>query len=102
MSDKKTVKKEIEVSWPKDTAPEIGSELMLVATELKKANSPKRRFFLGIIFGVGTALGASVIAGVLVLLMARLLAPIGIDFMSDLNEIQSALENVQQLESVQD
>ena len=78
----KKVKKQSEATKPDSTAQSIKSlskEVSRMADILDKQNHLKRRFLLGLIFGLGTALGASVIASILVLSLSRLLSLAGID-----------------------
>ena len=76
---------------------DLSKEIGRVADALEKQNSFRRRLLTGITFGVGTAIGASVIATLIVIGTARLLAPIGIDFLSELRDARNVLET--QIES---
>ncbi|EKE11042.1 MAG: hypothetical protein ACD_15C00151G0020 [uncultured bacterium] len=44
--------------------------------EMEKMNSFSRRFFLGIVFGVGSAIGASIIAATIVTALINLIPPL--------------------------
>ncbi|KPJ85371.1 hypothetical protein AMJ57_03320 [Parcubacteria bacterium SG8_24] len=79
------------------TAARLSDQISRVADALEKQNSLRRRLLTGLIFGVGTAIGASVIATLIIIGAARLLAPIGIDFLSELREARGVLET--QIES---
>jgi len=50
-----------------------------VADVLESQNRYRRRFLMGIVFGVGTAIGASIIASILVLWFSWLLQVVGLD-----------------------
>ena len=71
---------------------ELGSETQRLIRMMRKQNSLRYRFFLGIVFGLGSAIGATVIAAVLIIGLSRLLAPVGVDVMSDLQRIRQTLE----------
>jgi hypothetical protein len=62
---------------------------------MRKQNSLSRRFLAGMVFGVGSAIGATVIAAALVIVLSRLLAPIGVDLMSDLRQIRQTLDTLE-------
>ncbi|MBU2566529.1 hypothetical protein KKG46_03125 [Patescibacteria group bacterium] len=57
----------------------LTAQVARVADMLEKQNRIKRKFFLGLMFGLGTALGASVIASLLVISLSRLFSLAGID-----------------------
>lgn len=50
-----------------------------LADEVQKLNAMPRRFLLGIVQGVGTAIGATVIAALVVYILVQILQSIGLD-----------------------
>jgi hypothetical protein len=74
---------------------DLGAKVDRVAKALEdqnKQNTLMRKFLAGMTFGVSTAIGASVIATLIVLLTTKLLAPIGIDFLSEIRDMRSMLQ----------
>ena len=57
----------------------LASEIARVATAMELQNSLRKKFLMGVTFGIGTALGASVIASILVLVFAQALQSLGLD-----------------------
>ena len=51
----------------------LKSELEKLTKELKLQNSAKRRFFLGIVSGVGSALGATIVASLVIILLSQVI-----------------------------
>ena len=58
---------------------ELAHEVHRVADQMKRRSSIFRRFLLGIVFGLGTAIGASVIATLAILFLREFLHSLGID-----------------------
>ncbi len=61
------------------TAPDLAQELHKLDATLRALNSPHRRFTLGMIHGVGTAIGATVIAAALIYAIISTLHALGLD-----------------------
>ena len=80
----------------------LGEQVARVAAALEKQNSLRRRLVVGVVFGVGTAIGASVIATVIIVATAKLLAPIGVDLVSELNRVRGVLQTQIQDQTPQD
>lgn len=57
----------------------LTKEIARVASAMEKQNKIQRKFFMGIVFGVGTAIGASIIASILVFTFVKTLGIIGFD-----------------------
>lgn len=57
----------------------LANEIARVANAMELQNSLRKKFLMGLLFGIGTALGASVIASILVLLFGQALQSFGID-----------------------
>ncbi|MBU1348553.1 hypothetical protein KJ781_00600 [Patescibacteria group bacterium] len=57
----------------------LGREVGRLAQATERQNNLRRRFFLGVFFGLGTALGASIIASVLVYGLRNVLSVIGLE-----------------------
>lgn len=64
-----------------DTAnvPDFQKEILRVARTLELQNSLKHKLLSGIVFGLGTAIGASIIASILLLASVRALRTLGVD-----------------------
>ena len=64
-----------------DTAnvPDFQKEILRVARTLEFQNSLKYKLLSGIVFGLGTAIGASIIASILLLASVRALRTLGVD-----------------------
>lgn len=64
-----------------DTAnvPDFQNEILRVARTLELQNSLKYKLLSGIVFGLGTAIGASIIASILLLASVRALRTLGVD-----------------------
>ena len=75
---------------------DISKELTELTAQLQLQNSPTRRFFLGIITGVGTALGATIVASLIILILARVVSTIDeipfLDKIIDSNKIDQLIE----------
>jgi len=96
-----TIIKESEVST-EQSLDQLSAEVRRVAKALERQNDLKRRLVTGIVFGVGTAVGASVIATLIIVGTARLLAPIGIDLVSELGRARAVLEQQIQQQTPQE
>lgn len=70
----------------------LGKQVDRVAAALESQNSLRRRFVTGVVFGVGTAVGASIIATLIIVGTAKILAPIGVDLLSEIRNARSVLE----------
>jgi len=57
----------------------LASEVGRLARATEQQNVFWRRFLSGILFGIGTAIGASFIAALTIILLTRVLAALGID-----------------------
>lgn len=57
----------------------LADEISRVALAMERQNSLRRKFAMGVLFGVGTALGASVIASILVLIFSSFLRSVGLN-----------------------
>ncbi|MBU0625323.1 hypothetical protein KKF05_03200 [Patescibacteria group bacterium] len=80
------------------TSEEVGTgrlaeEVARVADVLEKQNKLSRRLFLGIVFGVGTAIGASIIASILILAFSRIMTAVGLDTLVDSNQLKNLVEH---------
>ncbi len=80
----------------------LSKELARVASALERQNSVKRRFFMGVVFGVGTAIGASLIASVIVLIMVRALSVVGLDVTGFGQDVGATIEQQIKLQTPQD
>ena len=80
----------------------LAKEVSRVATALERQNSAKRRFLMGIVFGVGTAIGASIIASLIVILAVKALSVIGLDSVSLGQDIGTTIEQQIKLQTPQD
>lgn len=49
----------------------LNRQLKLLNRNLEKLNSPVRRFMLGVIAGIGSAIGATIFAGLILLLLSQ-------------------------------
>jgi hypothetical protein len=58
---------------------ELAKSVQELSKVFKLYISFKRRFFLGIVFGLGSALGATVIAAIVLIILSRLIQATGID-----------------------
>lgn len=65
----------------KDTpnAPDFHKEMLRVGRTLEYQNSLKYKLLSGIVFGLGTAIGASIIASILLIASVRALRTLGVD-----------------------
>lgn len=65
----------------KDTAnvPDFQKEMLQVARTLEFQNSLRHKLLSGIVFGLGTAIGASIIASILLVASVRAMRTLGID-----------------------
>jgi len=70
----------------------LTTELSNIAVALEKQNSFKRRILLGILFGVGTAIGASIIASLIILTVARFFEVTGLKGWIDTSSTQQLIE----------
>ncbi len=62
-----------------DNNAKLIKEISRTAAALEKQNNPGARFILGIVFGVGTAIGASIIASLVLFGSAKVLQMVGFD-----------------------
>jgi hypothetical protein len=71
---------------------QLSTEVARVADALETQNSARKRFVMGVVFGVGTAIGASIIASVLVLIFSQTLSAVGLsqDFLGQ--DAESVIE----------
>lgn len=74
----------------------LAKETQRIANQLEKQNNLSRRFVVGILFGVGTALGASLIATIIIVIFSRLVSGVGIDLLKESQSFQHYLQ--QQIE----
>jgi hypothetical protein len=72
---------------------DLSANIGRVAKALEDQNKLTTRLFAGVMFGVGTAIGASVIATLIIITVAKLLAPIGIDFISEIKDTRALLDS---------
>jgi len=76
---------------------ELAKETGRLASNVAKQNSLSRRLLVGILFGVGTAIGASIIATILVVAFSRIVAAFGVDLLRESEQFQDYLEqNIEQ------
>jgi len=80
----------------------LALEVSRVADALEKQNNLRRRLFVGLIFGVGTALGASIVASILVFMLSRTFLALGVDLGSIGQDVQPILEEQIQLQTPQE
>lgn len=57
----------------------LTKQLKKMAEVQKKQNRLPRRFLVGLFFGLGTAIGASVIAAILIFIISQAIQAVGID-----------------------
>jgi hypothetical protein len=55
------------------------AEFGRVANSLERQNKLSRRLLLGVIFGVGTALGASIIASLIIFVLSQFMRVVGLE-----------------------
>lgn len=60
-------------------APDFQKEMLRAARTLEFQNSLKYKLLSGIVFGLGTAIGASIIASILLIASVRAMRSLGID-----------------------
>ncbi len=80
----------------------LSKQVSRVATALERQNSARRRFLMGLVFGVGTAIGASIIASAIIIFMVRAFSLIGFDASQFGQDIGSTIEGQLKLQSPQD
>ncbi len=84
----------------KDQKSQLNLELKTLNHHLSRQTSPKYRFFLGIVTGIGTALGASIIAAILFFFLSQFIKTVeDIPFLNSFIET-SRLQKVLDEESV--
>lgn len=57
----------------------LAEEIRALTFYLKKTNSFRHRFLMGMFWGIGGVLGATILAAPLILALSKLLAPLGLD-----------------------
>lgn len=62
-----------------ESVPDVQKEILRVARALEWQNSLKYKLLSGVIFGLGTAIGASIIASILLVASVRAMQTFGID-----------------------
>ncbi len=72
--------------------PVLEVELSRIAKALERQNDFKRRFLVGVVFGLGTALGASIVASLIILSFSSLLSAFGLDQFSPIPNAAQVLE----------
>jgi len=77
----------------KDTTAALAVELARVAKALERQNELRRRFMTGLVFGLGTAIGASIVASFLILAFTRILHAVGLDAVLIDQRAAQVLEN---------
>jgi hypothetical protein len=75
---KKSVQKSAPPKKPTDATERLAHEVSGVAGELKKQNSVWRKLLSGIMFGAGTAIGATVVAAIVILIFMQTLQALGL------------------------
>ncbi|NQV12079.1 hypothetical protein HQ524_01825 [Candidatus Uhrbacteria bacterium] len=80
----------------------LAREVSRVASALERQSSAKHRFLMGLVFGVGTAIGASLIASIIIITIARTLSAIGIDPGTFGQDAGSTIEQQIKLQTPQD
>ncbi|MDA1038379.1 MAG: DUF5665 domain-containing protein [bacterium] len=63
----------------RDELRQVVPEIKRIGDIMKQQNRLHRRFLSGVVFGAGTAVGASIIAGIVALLLRKFLHSLGID-----------------------
>jgi hypothetical protein len=71
---------------------QLATETARVASALEQQNLMRRRFMMGVIFGIGTAIGASLIASIVIVLLSRTLSVFGFDANFLGSETQAVIE----------
>jgi hypothetical protein len=89
------------VSQVGDALASVTAELDRVAKALERQNSPRHRFAAGVIFGLGTAIGASIIATLLIGQLSRVLNLTGLD-LNDYYAARVVMERQIQQQTPQD
>ncbi len=70
---------------------ELTGALRDISSSLQKQTNFKRKFLMGLFFGVGTAIGASVIATLIIISLANILQGLGIEFLGSLQDATETL-----------
>ena len=63
---------------PNGKETDLAEEMRELRAHIVRINSPKRRFLLGVIAGVGTALGATIVAAPLIVALSNALTRVGL------------------------
>ena len=63
---------------PNGKETDLAEEMRELRAHIERINSPKRRFLLGVIAGVGTALGATIVAAPLIVALSNALTRVGL------------------------
>ena len=63
------------------SAVELAKEVHHLADVQERRNKFSRRFYSGVVFGLGTALGASIIAAVVLYILSKIFQTIGLETM---------------------
>lgn len=74
----------------------LSKETRRLADQAEKQNRISRRFLVGLVFGVGTAIGASVVATLIIFFLSQIISFFNPNIISDPQELQQLLE--QQIE----
>lgn len=84
------------------TLDHLASEVGRVADALEKQNLARRKLLMGVIFGVGTAIGASIIASIVIVLLSRTFSAFGLDLNLLQEEVAPVLEQQLNTQTPQD
>ncbi|PIR47859.1 hypothetical protein COV06_00450 [Candidatus Uhrbacteria bacterium CG10_big_fil_rev_8_21_14_0_10_50_16] len=85
-----------------NTAARLVKEVGRVASALEKQNSVKKRLLLGVVFGVGTAIGASIIASLIILILSQTLRVFGVDTSAFNQDAANTIEQQTEIQTPQD
>jgi len=72
-----------------------------VAHILEQQNKPLKKFTMGVVFGVGTALGASIIASLIIFILLQILQATGIQTNPFTQDAKTLIENQLKLQTPQ-
>jgi hypothetical protein len=75
----------------------VASQLERVARALEVQNEPVRRFLLGIFFGVGTAIGATILTSAVLFFVYRILSVAGIQIPETSNSLKQIQKQIEYL-----
>jgi len=75
---------------PPKTNVDLQNEIRLLAHQVKKQNSYVHKFLLGVVSGLGTAIGATIVASILILILSFFVRSI-----EDIPILKNIIESIQ-------